>query len=62
MGLGLVREGDRESVIPITDGWSWEIALAGSKAAREKWDKLSEKPERIRESCMWRSKARGKPG
>lgn len=62
MGLGQVREGDRESLIPITDRWSWEIALARSKAARENWDKLSEKPERIKELCIWRSKARGNTG
>jgi len=42
MGLGLVREGERESLIPITNRWSWEIALSRSKAARENWDKLSE--------------------
>lgn len=62
MGPGLVREGERESLIPVTDRWSWETTLARSKAARDNWDKLSEKQERIKESCMWRTKVRGKTG
>lgn len=44
MGIELVR-GDRKSLIPIIDRWSWEIALPRRKAARENGDKLSEKPE-----------------
>lgn len=61
MGIELVR-GDRKSLIPIIDRWSWEIALPRRKAARENGDKLSEKPERVKESCIQITRASGKIG